>query len=84
LPNKAIAKWPRLPLPIVPKLTFFLALAAATTSANVLYSEPTCVANTIGDVPTKTMGIRSFLLSNGMLGVRLGLTPNVSNTTANV
>ena len=79
-----MAKWPKLPLPMVPKLTFFLALAAAITSAKVLYSELTWVANTMGEVPTSTKGSRSFLLSNGMLAFKLGFTPWVSNTTAKV
>ena len=63
LPNKAMDKWPKLPLPTVPKLTVFCALAAATTSAKLLYSEPTCVASSMAEVPTKMSGTRSFLLS---------------------
>ena len=58
-----MAKWPKLPLPMVPKETFFLALAAATTSAKVLYSLPTLDVSTMADVPTKMSGTMSFLLS---------------------
>ena len=63
LPNKAMDKWPKLPLPMVPKLTALLVLAAATTSAKLLYSEPTCVASSMAEVPTKINGTKSLLLS---------------------
>ena len=35
-------------------------------------------------VPISITGARSFSVSNGILGMRLGLTPWVSNTTAKV
>lgn len=62
----------------------FFALDAATTSAKVLYSEPAWVASTMGDVPISAIGTRSFLVSNGSLGISAGFTPCVSNTTAKV
>ena len=39
---------------------------------------------TIGEVPISITGARSFTVSNGRLGSRLGLAPWVSNTSTNV
>ena len=39
---------------------------------------------TIGEVPISMIGARSFSVSNGRLGNRLGLAPWVSNTSTNV
>ena len=39
---------------------------------------------TIGDVPISMIGARSFSVSNGRFGNRLGLAPWVSNTNTNV
>ena len=60
------------------------AVAAATTSAKLLYGESAFVASTIEPVPTSATAVRSLRVSNGRFGSRLGLTPWVSKTTANV
>jgi hypothetical protein len=49
-----------------------------------LYGLLAAVAIAIGAVPTSMTGARSFVVSNGMLGISDGLTACVSNTNRNV
>src|SRR5688572_17144712 len=79
------ARWARLPDPIVPYVTTAgFAFATRSTSANVLYGKDGCAVITIGDLPRSMIGVRSFSVSKGMFGIRLGVTPLVSNTSRNV
>ena len=43
-----------------------------------------CTVTAIADCPTSITGARSFWVSKGMFGIRLGFTPCVSNTTTKV
>jgi hypothetical protein len=61
-----------------------LALAAVITSAKLLYAVVGCAVMTIGEVPISMIGTRSFSVSNGRLGRRLGLAPWESNTMRKV
>jgi hypothetical protein len=85
-PICVIARWARLPEPIVPYCGWPLfAFAAASSSGNVLCG---CAVEwpviTIAPVATSITGARSAFVSNGRFGIRLGLTACVSNTTTKV